>query len=54
MTSKHGLKSTKTKNHVVSASQHDSVKPTAHPVHAHSEFENREIAEYIASQTKTR
>ena len=57
MTSKHGLKSTKTTNHVLSASQHDLVKPTAvtaHPVHAHSEFENREIAEYIASQTRPR
>ena len=57
MTSKNGLKSTKTKNHGLHESNHDLLKPTAvtaHPIHAHSEFENREIAEYIESQTRIR
>ena len=57
MTSRNGLKSTKTKNHGLNKSPHDLLKPTAvtaHPIHAHSEFENREIVEYIASQTRTR
>jgi len=45
--SQNGKKSSKTKYRL-------DEKPTIHPVHAHYEFENDKIAEYISLQTRAR